>query len=169
LDLDSSRSVRAVPENIHCAARMVAALWSLQPLLPTTSLGVGARIRKLGTIGSRCQRSKPITGPIHGGSLVLAAVLSCDSSFKQAAAGSGMEHFAFTHHPCVGLERDRPYSARGGRQFVNRKALDELKQQIPLLDYLHAHDWQAARSIRDGRPATANQAVEQFDFPPAEQ
>jgi len=34
---------------------------------------------------------------------------------------------------------------------VNRKALDELKQQIPLLDYLHAHDWQAARSIRDGR------------------
>jgi DNA primase len=62
-----------------------------------------------------------------------------------------MEHFAFTHHPCLGLERDQPYSARGGRQFVNRKALDELKQQIPLLDYLHAHDWQAARSIRGGR------------------
>ena len=34
---------------------------------------------------------------------------------------------------------------------MNRKALDELKQQIPLLDYLHAHDWQAARSIRGGR------------------
>jgi len=62
-----------------------------------------------------------------------------------------MEHFAFTHHPCLGLERDQPYSARGGRQFVNRKALDELKQQIPLLDYLHAHAWQAARSIRGGR------------------
>ena len=34
---------------------------------------------------------------------------------------------------------------------MNRKALDELKQQIPLLDYLHAHDWQAARTIRGGR------------------
>jgi hypothetical protein len=34
---------------------------------------------------------------------------------------------------------------------MNRKALDELKQQIPLLDYLHAHDWQPARSIRGGR------------------
>jgi len=34
---------------------------------------------------------------------------------------------------------------------MNRKALDELKQQIPLLDYLHAHDWHPARSIRGGR------------------
>jgi len=34
---------------------------------------------------------------------------------------------------------------------VNRRALDELKQQIPLLDYLQAHDWQPARSIRGGR------------------
>ena len=34
---------------------------------------------------------------------------------------------------------------------MNRKALDELKQQIPLLDYLHAHDWQATRSTRGGR------------------
>jgi DNA primase len=34
---------------------------------------------------------------------------------------------------------------------VNRKALDELKQQIPLLDYLQAHDWQPARRIRGER------------------
>jgi DNA primase len=34
---------------------------------------------------------------------------------------------------------------------VNRKALDELKQQIPLLDYLQAHDWQPARSLSRGR------------------
>jgi DNA primase len=34
---------------------------------------------------------------------------------------------------------------------VNRKTIDELKQQIPLLDYLHSHGWQAARSIRGGR------------------
>jgi DNA primase len=35
-------------------------------------------------------------------------------------------------------------------KFVNRKAIDELKQRIPLLDYLQAHGWQPARSIRDG-------------------
>jgi DNA primase len=30
-------------------------------------------------------------------------------------------------------------------------ALDELKQQIPLLEYLQAHDWQQARPIGFGR------------------
>jgi DNA primase len=49
------------------------------------------------------------------------------------------------------LEGGPPYSAPGGEQFVNRKTIDELKQQIPLLDYLQAHGWQAARSIRGGR------------------
>ena len=34
---------------------------------------------------------------------------------------------------------------------MNRKALDELKQQIPLLEYLQTHGWHPARSIRGGR------------------
>jgi DNA primase len=34
---------------------------------------------------------------------------------------------------------------------VSRQALDELKQQIPLLDYLQAHDWQPARQLNRGR------------------
>lgn len=34
---------------------------------------------------------------------------------------------------------------------MNRPALDELKQQIPLLDYLQAHDWHPARPLRGGR------------------
>jgi DNA primase len=34
---------------------------------------------------------------------------------------------------------------------VSRQALDELKQQIPLLDYLQTHDWQPARRISRGR------------------
>jgi DNA primase len=34
---------------------------------------------------------------------------------------------------------------------VSRKTLDELKQQIPLLDHLQAHDWQPARRIAGGR------------------
>ena len=34
---------------------------------------------------------------------------------------------------------------------MNRQALDELKQQIPLLNYLQAQDWQPTRRIRGGR------------------
>jgi DNA primase len=34
---------------------------------------------------------------------------------------------------------------------MNRRALDELKQQIPLLKYLQGHDWQQARPIGFGR------------------
>jgi DNA primase len=34
---------------------------------------------------------------------------------------------------------------------VNRHALDELKQQIALLDYLQAHNWQPARQLSRGR------------------
>jgi DNA primase len=34
---------------------------------------------------------------------------------------------------------------------VSRHALDELKQQIPLLDYLQAQDWQPARRLSRGR------------------
>jgi DNA primase len=34
---------------------------------------------------------------------------------------------------------------------VSRQALDELKQQIPLLDYLQAHNWQPARQLSRGR------------------
>jgi DNA primase len=34
---------------------------------------------------------------------------------------------------------------------VNRQAVDELKQQISLLDYLQAHDWHPARPLSRGR------------------
>ena len=34
---------------------------------------------------------------------------------------------------------------------MTRQTLDELKQQIPLLDYLNAQDWKPARSVRGGR------------------
>jgi DNA primase len=49
------------------------------------------------------------------------------------------------------LERDLPYSAVGGEQSVNRKELDELKQQIPLRDYLAAHHWRSVRRLSRGR------------------
>ena len=34
---------------------------------------------------------------------------------------------------------------------MSRQALDELKQQIPLLDYLQAQDWQPVRPLSGGR------------------
>jgi DNA primase len=34
---------------------------------------------------------------------------------------------------------------------VNRQALDDLKQQIPLLGYLQAQDWHPSRPLRRGR------------------
>jgi DNA primase len=49
------------------------------------------------------------------------------------------------------LGYDPPYSAVGGKKPVNRKAIDELKQQIPLLHYLEAHDWRPLRRLSRGR------------------
>ena len=34
---------------------------------------------------------------------------------------------------------------------MSREAIDEMKQQIPLLDYLQAHDWHPARRLSRGR------------------
>src|SRR6266436_1449623 len=58
---------------------------------------------------------------------------------------------AETHHPRLGSERALPYSADRGKKSVNRQALDELKQQIPLMGYLQAHDWRPARRVSRGR------------------
>src|SRR6266478_3715559 len=59
--------------------------------------------------------------------------------------------FVGAHHPCLGSGFPLPYSADRGKKSVNRQALDELKQQIPLLDYLQAQDWQPVRPLSGGR------------------
>jgi DNA primase len=64
---------------------------------------------------------------------------------------AGVEFSQYAHHPCLGFLRRLPYSAARGKHSVSRKAIDELKQQIPLLDYLQAHDWQPVRRIAGGR------------------
>jgi DNA primase len=71
-------------------------------------------------------------------------VLDQDRSQKTAV-------FEGAHHPCLGSQRGLPYSANRGKQPVNRQALDDLKQQIPLMGYLQAHDWHAARPLSRGR------------------
>src|SRR6266852_2353719 len=58
---------------------------------------------------------------------------------------------ADTHHPCLGSGRALPYSAAGGKKSMSSPALDELKQQIPLLDYRQAQDWQPTRELSRGR------------------
>jgi DNA primase len=58
---------------------------------------------------------------------------------------------AGTHHPCLGSQRSLPYSAAGGKKSVIRQALDELKHQIPLLDYLQTHHWQSTGRLSRGR------------------
>jgi len=82
-------------------------------------------------------------GPSTGQPMVLAS--------NRTMEADGLAFSKWTHHPCLGLPCLLPYSADRGRQSVNRKALDELKQQIPLLDYRQAHDWRPARCIRDER------------------
>src|ERR1700689_3531388 len=77
-------------------------------------------------------------------SLAQRMVLAVDPSQRGAL-------FRGAHHPCLGSGRGLPYSANRGKQSVNRMALDALKQQIPLLEYLQAHDWQQARPISFGR------------------
>ena len=67
------------------------------------------------------------------------------------AGAIGAHFLRGAHHPCLGSRRGLPYSADRGKKSVNRQALDELKQQIPLLDYLQAHDWQPARPLSRGR------------------
>jgi DNA primase len=56
-----------------------------------------------------------------------------------------------SHHSCLELDHDPPYSAHRGKKSVSRQVLDELKQQISLLDYLQSHDWQPVRRLSRGR------------------
>ena len=69
------------------------------------------------------------------------------------AEGRSQRRAVFTspHHPCLGSGRILPYSRDRGKKPVNRQALDELKQQIPLIGYLQAHDWRPARPLSRGR------------------
>jgi DNA primase len=141
----------ALSENLHDSASVVSTLRALQLQLPATGLEVAAGSEELGTIGSQRQRVGPHAGPVHRPSLGRATVLPLAFADDQVVAGRREKHFRSFHHPCLGLEHRSPYSARGGEQFMNRSAIDELKQRIPLLEYVQANGWKVARSIRGGR------------------
>src|ERR1035437_6574242 len=74
---------------------------------------------------------------------------------QRVPLGEGRSHrptlFTGAHHPCLGSRRGLPYSAHPGKKSVNRQALDDLKQQTPLMGCLRAHDWTPARPLSHGR------------------
>src|SRR6202049_2991627 len=72
-------------------------------------------------------------------------------AYRRTVKTAGWKFSHYPHPPPLGFSRRLPYSAARGQHSVSRKAIDELKQQIPLLDYLQAHDWQPARRIAGGR------------------
>src|ERR1700680_1378996 len=83
------------------------------------------------------------------------ALLSTETSVQRVVLAEedpgGPNFFATTHHPRLGFRRFLPHAVTQGEESMNRKALDELKQQIPLLDYLKAQEWRPARSLSGGR------------------
>jgi DNA primase len=82
---------------------------------------------------------------IYGASVVLAAVVVGVVLVQQRTL------FTRPHHSCLGPSRVVPYSAARGQESVTRDALDDLKRQIPILDYLQAHDWRPLRQLSRGR------------------
>src|SRR2546425_5779800 len=81
--------------------------------------------------------------------------MGVESTAQRVLLGEDGSHrrafFASAHHRCLGFQCGLPYSADRGKKSVNRQALDELKQQIPLMGYLQAQDWRPARPLSRGR------------------
>src|SRR6266446_6741860 len=141
-----------MPEDLYGAARLVAAVRSLYPSLPAGSLGVAAASRRqLGALHSQRRRRVAIARPVHRATVGGVLAESGNPADGEALAGCQLERFDATHHPCLGLDNDSPYPAAGGKKSMSCQALDELKQQVPLLNYLQAHDWQPTRQLSRGR------------------
>jgi len=114
-DLDSPGPLSSMPKDIYGAARLVAAVRDLQPPLPAKSLGVVTPIGQyLGAIGSRNQKRVSIARPIDGATLGWTLVGSGNAVSGETLAGHRLECRDASHHPCLGLGRDPPYSANRG-------------------------------------------------------
>ena len=136
-------------EDFHDFARLAGSSRALQPSLPAAVLRA-ARCRRFCRASctalqgfyalARSFRGAPVGSTATDQRVVLDQDRSPRSAFS-----------ANTHHPCLGSQRALPYSADRGKKSVNRQALDELKQQIPLMGYLQAHDWSPSRPLSGGR------------------
>jgi hypothetical protein len=114
-DLDSPGSLSCVPEDFHSAARLVAAVRTLQPPLPARRVGVAAEGgRQLGTICSRRRRRVSVARSVHRAAMGRTLGASGSRAGGETLAGYRLERLDSTHHPCLGLDCDPPYSAVGG-------------------------------------------------------
>ncbi|MGB6397511.1 MAG: CHC2 zinc finger domain-containing protein, partial [Bradyrhizobium sp.] len=105
----------------------------------------------LGAIGSRRRRRLTVARPVDGATVGRALTAIGNPAGGEVLAGYRLEHLDSTHHPCLGLDLDLPYSAPGGKKSMICQAIAKLKQQVPLLDYLQALDWQVTRQLSRGR------------------
>jgi hypothetical protein len=141
-----------VSKDVHRAARVVTAVRILQFPLPAKSMGVVAGTAQyVGAICSGRRRCITIARPVDGATVGRAVAGVRNPALGEGLAGYRLECPRVSHHPCLGLDLDPAYSADRGKKSVNRHALNELKQQISLLDYLRANDWQPTRHLRRGR------------------
>src|ERR1700687_2075949 len=149
MHLGTARNLSAVQEDLHDLARLARALRGLQPTVSTTGPPAGRRRLLCRASSTALQRSGTLARFIHlarMGATATHQLVVLDQSRTQRPAP-----FANTHHRCLGSGRVLPYSAYRGKKSMSRQALDDLKRQIPLLDYLQAHDWQPARQLSRGR------------------
>jgi hypothetical protein len=149
MHLGAARALRAVREDLHSFAGLAGSSRALQPSLPAAVLRVDRRRRFCRASCTALQGFNSLARPLHCAPLGSAAtgqyvVLDQDPSRRPVLS-------ADTHHRRLGSQRALPYSADRGKKSVNRQSLDELKQQIPLLGYLQAHDWHPARPLSRSR------------------
>jgi DNA primase len=105
----------------------------------------------MGAIDSGRRRRIAVTRSIDGAALGRPPAARGNLGGIEALAGLGLECRDGSHHPCLGLERDSPYSAHRGKKSVTRHVIDALKQQISLLDYLQSQDWRPVRRLSRSR------------------
>src|SRR5580704_14639511 len=149
MHLGATRNLCAVREDFHDFARLAGSSRPLQPSLPTAILRANRRRRFCRASYTPLQGFNALARSLHRapvGSTAPAQRVVLDQDRSQRPALS-----ADTHHRRLGSQRALPYSAFRGKKSVNRQALDELKQQIPLMGYLQAHDWSPARPLSRGR------------------
>ena len=149
MHLGATRNLCAVREDFHDFARLAGSSRPLQPSLPAAVLRADRRRRLCRASCTALQGFNTLARSLHCaqvGSTATDQLVVLDQDRGQRSA-----LYADTHHRRLGSGRAMPYSADRGQKSVSRQALDELKQQIPLLDYLQAQDWRPARYLGRGR------------------
>src|SRR6202158_5056530 len=149
MHLGTARNLSAVQEDLHDLARLARAVRALQPTVSTTGPRAGRRRLLFRASSTALQRFRTLARFIHlapmGATATHQLVVLHQSRTQRPAIAAN------TQHCCLGSGRVLPYSAYRGKKSMSRQALDDLKRQIPLLDYLQAHDWQPARQLSRGR------------------